>query len=113
MHFHKSQIINRFPNSSVGSLQMRSIWRPQRANLTVNQRILGSSPSSGATEDKSSELRVCPFSIIVCIAGVVKSLQICYICFIVIELDFCKCERSWISNYGLCKSFPKSTLAVS
>ena len=37
-----------FPNSSVGSLQMRSIWRPQRANLTVNQRVLGSSPSSGA-----------------------------------------------------------------
>ena len=31
---------------------MRSIWRPQRAKLTVNQRILGSSPSSGALKIK-------------------------------------------------------------
>ena len=31
---------------------MRSIWRPQRAKLTVNQRVLGSSPSSGALKIK-------------------------------------------------------------
>ncbi len=36
--------------------------RKYRKPMPVNQRVLGSSPSSGATEDKSSEMRVCPFS---------------------------------------------------
>ena len=66
---HKWREINRLRDSSVGSLQMRSIWRPERAagihNHEVPSSILGPATNlKGSFRGTYEEIRKCFFRII-------------------------------------------------